>query len=71
MVKHSAPPRPTAYINARLLDPATGLDAPGSLLVEGETIADVGKGLYRDGKGWRAPEGAAIVDCKGLCLAPG
>ena len=71
MPKHPAPPRPTAYVNARLLDPASGLDAPGSLLVEGETIAAIGHDLYRDGRAWRAPEGAKTVDCKGLCLAPG
>lgn len=57
----------TAYLNARLLDPATGLDAPGALLVEGETILDLGPGLFRDG----APEGVEAVDLGGLCLAPG
>ena len=56
-----------AYINARLLDPATGLDAPGGLLTEGDRIAEVGAGLFRSG----APAGATIVDCEGLCLAPG
>ena len=29
-----------AYINARLLDPESGLDAPGALLTEGAQIAD-------------------------------
>jgi dihydroorotase len=57
----------TAYLNARLLDPATGLDAPGTLLVEGETILDLGPGLFRDG----VPEGVEAVDLGGLCLAPG
>ncbi len=28
----------TAYINARLLDPPSGLDAPGALLTEGSVI---------------------------------
>ena len=27
--------RPVAYVNARLLDPATGLDALGSVLTQG------------------------------------
>ncbi len=57
----------TAFVNARLLDPASGLDAPGGLLVEDGAIADLGPGLFADG----APEGAQAVDCKGLCLAPG
>jgi dihydroorotase len=71
MPKHPAALRPTAYVNARLLDPASGLDAAGSLLVEGESIAAVGADLYREGARWKAPDGANVVDCRGLCLAPG
>ncbi|BAE52418.1 dihydroorotase [Paramagnetospirillum magneticum] len=56
-----------AYVNARLLDPATGLDTRGALLTNGETIADVGPGLFQGG----VPSGMEVVDCKGLCLAPG
>lgn len=50
--------------NARLLDPATGLDAPGALLVRDGAIADLGTGLT-------APEGAETLDAAGACLAPG
>lgn len=56
-----------AYVNARLLDPATGLDTPGALLTDGERIADFGPGLFADG----VPEGIEVVDCDGMCLAPG
>ena len=56
-----------AYINARLLDPVTGLDAVGSLLVSGKKIVDFGPHLFRNG----VPEGMKVVDCKGHCLAPG
>lgn len=56
-----------AYVNARLLDPATGLDAAGALLTNGETIADVGPGLFQGG----VPSGIEVIDCQGLCLAPG
>lgn len=56
-----------AYVNARLLDPATGMDAKGALLINGETIADVGPGLFQSG----VPSGIEVVDCNGLCLAPG
>jgi len=56
-----------AYVNARLLDPATGLDAKGALLTNGEIIADVGPGLFQGG----VPSGIEVVDCQGLCLAPG
>lgn len=56
-----------AYVNARLLDPASGMDCPGGLLTDGEVIADFGPGLFDDG----APEGVEVIDCDGLCLAPG
>jgi dihydroorotase len=57
----------TAYVNARLLDPATGLDTMGDLLVDGEMIAAVGPDIFKSG----VPAGVAVVDCGGLCLAPG
>ncbi len=56
-----------AYVNARLLDPASGLDAAGALLIDGEIIADFGPALFADG----VPEGIEVVDCDGQCLAPG
>ena len=56
-----------AFVNARLLDPATGLDAPGALLSEGTRIRDVGPRLFNDGMA----EGAEVIDCGGRCLAPG
>ena len=56
-----------AYVNARLLDPATGLDAAGGVLTDGEAIADTGPGVTKK----KAPKGARIVDCQGKCLAPG
>jgi dihydroorotase len=49
---------------ARLLDPATGLDGTGDLLVRDGLILDHGSGLGR-------PDGATVIDCAGLCLAPG
>jgi len=57
----------TAFSNARLIDPASGLDVQGGLLVEGEFISDFGEGLFNDG----APDNAEIIDCQGLCLTPG
>jgi len=56
--------RPLFLSNARLLDPATGLDAPGALLVVDGLVADCGAGL-------QAPDGAETLDCAGACLAPG
>lgn len=53
--------------NARLLDPASGSDQLGGLLIEGKRIADFGPQLLSD-------EGSIdteIIDASGLCLAPG
>ncbi len=57
----------TAFVNARLLDPATGLDAPGALLIEEGRIRDLGPRLFHDG----APADARLIDCEGRVLAPG
>jgi dihydroorotase len=57
----------TAFLNARLVDPESGLDTPGALLVEDDRIADLGPGLFADG----VPEGVTRVDCAGRVLAPG
>src|SRR5262245_44455861 len=56
----------TAFLNARLVDPASGKDEPGGLLVKGGVIADLGAHLRRN-----APEHARVVDCKGHVLCPG
>ena len=52
------------FVGARLLDPATGLDAPGDLLIRDGLIAETGTGFGR-------PEGIPTLDAAGLCLAPG
>lgn len=53
-----------AYINARLIDPESGLDEKGVLVTEGEKILDFGAKV-------KAPADAEIVDCKGNVLCPG
>ena len=65
-MKNDIPGR-VAYINARLLDPATSVNAPGGVLTEGEKIIEVGANLFSDG----APDDAEVIDCAGACLAPG
>ncbi len=57
----------TAFRNARLIDPASGLDVKGGLLVENGRIADVGPRLFNDAE----PNDPEVIDCKGLVLAPG
>lgn len=54
-----------AIINARLLDPASDYDGPGSVLIEDGRIVDVARG------GGGAPSGVETLDADGLCLAPG
>jgi len=66
-IKPKQPLGRIAYINARLMDPASGLDVKGALLTDGEVIADFGAHLFTDG----VPEGMATVDCQGHCLSPG
>ena len=56
-----------AFRNARLIDPASGLDSKGGLLVENGRIADIGPRLFNDAE----PRDPEVIDCKGLVLAPG
>jgi len=55
------------FRGARLIDPDTALDMPGDLLIDGDRIAAVGPGLADSGIG----EDVEIIECGGLCLAPG
>src|SRR5471032_3203294 len=59
--------RRIAFKNARLVDPATGLDVKGGLLVENGRIADVGPRLFNDAE----PTDPEVINCHGLVLAPG
>ena len=54
----------TVFINARLIDPTKDSDLQGSLLVQDGVIADIGADIA-------VPDDAEVVDCLGLCLAPG
>jgi dihydroorotase len=59
--------RPTAFTNVRLLDPASGYDGPGAVVVTEGVIADVVKGselgsLSKD---------IEVVDGRGALLLPG
>ncbi|MFC0410599.1 dihydroorotase [Roseomonas elaeocarpi] len=56
----------TVLTEARLLDPATGLDTAGSLLIRDGLIADV----VQSGPAG-IPEGAEVLRLGGDCLAPG
>jgi dihydroorotase len=57
--------RQVAFTNVRLLDPASGRDELGQLVVEDGRIADLGSRLFE-----RPPEGAELIDGGGAVLAP-
>lgn len=59
-------PGKIVYSGARLLNPASGLDAIGDIITIGEHIAEVGTNLFDT-----PPSDATVVDASGLCLAPG
>lgn len=67
MVRTATPIGPTAYLNARLLDPASGLDSMGEMVVENGRITNIGPSLFADA----APENMTTVDCEGAAIAPG
>ena len=59
--------RPLALLNARLIDPAAGMQTRGGLLIMNGVIADLGGAVTRDG----VPADAEIIDCAGDMVAPG
>ncbi|MTH97699.1 dihydroorotase [Roseibium sp. RKSG952] len=60
-------PKPLVLSNARVIDPARNLDAPGSVIIVDGTILAAGPEAANQG----APYGADIVDCGGAAAAPG
>lgn len=59
--------RTTVLKNLRILDPSRNIDENGSIVIENGKIAAIGSGAQNQG----APEGAEIVDGRGLIAAPG
>jgi dihydroorotase len=59
--------RPTAFIGARLIDPATGYDGPGCLVVADGLIAEVVRRPAYEGLSGEIE----VVDCNGAVLMPG
>jgi dihydroorotase len=61
-----------AFRNVRLIDPSTGLDVKGGLLVENGRIADIGPRLFNDAEAYVDGIGdPEVIDGRGLVLAPG
>ena len=59
--------RPLALVNARLVDPESGYDGPGAVVVRDGLIADVLQGPKLDAP---SPD-LELIDCRGAMLAPG
>ncbi|RFZ83766.1 dihydroorotase [Shinella sp. WSJ-2] len=53
--------------NLRILDPSRNLDEKGSIVIENGRIAAIGASAQNQG----APEGAEVVDGRGMIAAPG
>ncbi len=56
-----------AYVNAHLIDPASGLDEKGGVLIEDGRIVSVGKAVTAGNTG----SAQTTTDCKGQMLFPG
>jgi dihydroorotase len=61
------PVRPTAFVNGRVLDPASGYDGPGAVIVTEGVIGDVVKGTD---PGSLSPD-LEVVDAAGAAILPG
>src|SRR5260370_8968856 len=59
--------RPRALVNARLVDPATGKESAGGVLVIGGLIAGLGGSVTAES----APAGPPILHCPGRGVRPG
>ncbi len=55
----------TLFANARLIDPVALTDAPGAIMVANGKIIEVAE------DNMKAPPDAQVIDCGGMCLAPG
>lgn len=60
-------PKPLVLTNARVIDPARGIDAPGAVIIADGTILAAGPEALNQG----TPYGAEVRDCDGAVVAPG
>jgi dihydroorotase len=56
-----------AYVNATVIDPVSGLNGPGGILIDDGWILSVGPKVTRESLG----VGTTMMDCTGLTLIPG
>ncbi|NLH81096.1 MAG: dihydroorotase [Phyllobacteriaceae bacterium] len=65
--RRAAEQRPTVLSRARIVDPARGLDAVGSVIVAEGRILAAGPEVLNQGN----PEGWEVVDAEGMVIVPG
>jgi dihydroorotase len=56
-----------AYVNATIIDPVSGLNGPGGILIDDGWILSVGPKVTRESLG----VGTTMMDCTGLTIIPG
>jgi dihydroorotase len=56
-----------AYVNATIVDPVSGLNGPGGILIDDGWILSVGPKVTRESLG----VGTTMMDCTGLTIIPG
>ena len=59
--------RPTAFVNARLIDPESRYDGPGCVVVKEGVIADLARRPNLEA----LSDDVRVIDCNGAMLAPG
>ena len=62
-----ATPHRRAYVNATIIDPFSGLNGPGGILVDDGWILAVGPKVTKEQQG----VGTTVLDCVGLTIIPG
>lgn len=58
---------PLVLTNARVIDPASNMDAPGTVIIVDGKILAAGPAALNQG----TPDGATTIDCNGAVVAPG
>jgi dihydroorotase len=59
--------KPTVFTNARIIDPARGLDEVGTVIVDKGKMVAASASARNQG----IPDGADVIDCGGMAILPG
>jgi dihydroorotase len=67
MISPGATSQRRAYVNGTIIDPVSGLNGPGGILIDDGWILSVGPKVTRESQG----VGTTVLDCTGLTIIPG